>query len=64
MMSFGAHATDSVGDVGHILCWSADAEALKTSQLGYLKIGIRNLTLIREEDVDLPMALESSDGVY
>jgi hypothetical protein len=28
-----------------------------------LKIGIGDLTLIGEEDVDLPMALETSDRV-
>ena len=64
MMRLGAHATYSIGDVGHIFCWSANTEAFKTSQLGNLKIGIGDLTLIGEEDVDLPMALESSDGVY
>jgi hypothetical protein len=63
-MGLRAYATDTVGDVGHILCWSAYTEALKTSQLRHLKIGIGDLTLIGEEDVDLPMALESSDGVY
>ncbi len=63
VMRLGTNTAYAVGDVGHVLCWSAYAEALKSSQLGHLQIGVGDITLIGEENVDLSMALETSNGV-
>src|SRR3990172_3531727 len=62
-MRLGADAADAVGQVGHVLRLPADAELLEAAQLGDLEIGVGDLALVIEEDVDLAVTFQAGNGV-
>jgi hypothetical protein len=63
VVGFRADAADAVGQRRHLLDGAADAEALEATQLGDLEVGVGDLAVRIEEDLDLAVALEPGDGV-
>jgi hypothetical protein len=58
-----ADAADAVGEQGHLLHRAADAEALEAAQLGNLEVGVGDLALVVQEDLNLAVAFQAGDGV-
>ena len=58
-----ADAADPAREDGHLLDRPADAELLEAAQLRDLEVGVRDLAVVVEEDLDPAVALESGDRV-
>src|ERR1035438_10542699 len=63
VMRGGADTADAAGDLRHVLRWAAKGEDLETPQLGDLEIGVFDVALVIEEDVDLAVAFKAGDRV-
>ena len=63
VVRFRADAADAVGQRRHLLDGAADAEPLEAAQLGDLEVGVGDLAVRIEEDLDLAVAFEPGDGV-
>ena len=63
VVRLGADAADAVGDARHLLGRPADAELLEAAQLRDLEVGVRDVALSFEEDLDLAVTFEARDGI-
>ena len=60
----GAHTAEPGGDLVELGDPPSDAEPLESPQLGDLPVGVLHISLVIEEDLDLPVTLETCDGVH
>ena len=63
VMRLGAHAADAVGEQRHLFHRPADAEALETAQLGDLEVGVGDVAVFVQEDLDLAVAFKTGDRI-
>ena len=63
VMRFRAHAADAVGEQRHFLHRAPDTKALEAAQLGDLEIGVGDIALFVQEDLDLAVAFQPGDRV-
>ena len=59
----GAHTAEPGGDLVELRDPPADAEPLESPELGDLPVRVLDVSLVIQEDLDLPVSLETGDGV-
>ena len=59
-----ANAADSSSDARHFLDRAPHTELLEAPQLRHLKIGVRDLAVVIEEDSNLPVAFQPRHWIY
>ena len=60
----GAHTAEPGGDLVELCYLPSDAEPLESPELGNLPVGVGNVSLVVQEDLDLPVSLETGDRVH
>ncbi len=63
VMRLGAHAADAVGDDRHLLDRPADGELLEPAQLRDLEVGVGDVAILVQEDLDLAVAFQAGDRI-
>ena len=63
VMSLGAHSADPRRKVRHILRGPPHAKPLEAAELRDLQVGVGDVPLLVEEDVDLPVPFETGDRI-
>ena len=62
-MGLRADTADAIGKHWHVFDRTPHAESLKAAQFGDLEVGVGDVALIVQEDLDLAVSFESGDGV-
>ncbi len=63
VMGFGTDAADAVGDARHLFRGPPHAELLEAAQFGDLEVGVGDIALVVEEDLDLAVSFQAGDGI-
>ena len=63
VVSFRANTADAVGQQGHFLNRASHAETLEAAQFRDLEVGIGDIPLFVQENLDLAVAFQAGDGV-
>ena len=59
----GAHTAEPGGDLVELCYLPSDAEPLESPELGNLPVGVLDISLVVQEDLDLSVSLETGDRV-
>ena len=63
VMSFRAHATDAIGDHRHVFGRPAHTELLEAPQLGNLEVGVGDVAVLIEKDVDFSVPFQPGNRI-
>ncbi len=63
VVRLGADAADAVGQQGHFFHRATDAEAFESAQFGDLEVGVGDIALFVQEDLDLAVTFQAGDGI-
>ena len=63
VVRFRADAADAVGDARHFFGGAAHAELLEAAQFRNLEIGVGDIALLVQEDLDLAVPFQAGDGI-
>ncbi|MCZ7554101.1 MAG: hypothetical protein M5U05_16215 [Anaerolineales bacterium] len=62
-MGFWAYPANPIGQQRHLFDRTTDAESLETAQLRDLEVGVGDISVRIQEDVDLAMSFQAGDWV-
>ncbi len=63
VVCLGTDTADAVRQCWHVLDGTSDAEGFEAAQLGNLEVGVLDVPLVVEEDLDLAVTLQTRDGI-
>jgi hypothetical protein len=63
MVGFWAYAANAFGNLRHVLALPSTTEAFESAQFGNLEERISQVSVVVQEQLDAPVALESRDGI-
>jgi hypothetical protein len=63
VMRLRTDAADAAGDRGHVFGLAAAAELLEAAQFRHLEVGVGDIPFVIQENVDLAVPFEASDGI-